>query len=112
MSITKSYNKHNGTYYAYETTYVWDESAQKKGQKRRCIGNCKPGTDEVIPNGKLGRRIVGPGPDNDDTAAIKDAAARAVSALEKMEQSLSSLLSDARELRESLSEMAGAGRKG
>ena len=55
MSITRSYNKHTGTYYAYETTYVWDESQQKKVQKKRCIGQYDPETDEIIPNGKRGR---------------------------------------------------------
>lgn len=55
MSITRSYNKHTDTYYAYETTYVWDEKAQKKVQKKRCIGKINPETDEIIPNGKRGR---------------------------------------------------------
>lgn len=55
MSITRSYNKHTGTYYAYETTYVWDESQQKKVQKKRCIGQYDPETNEIIPNGKRGR---------------------------------------------------------
>ena len=31
MTITRSYNKHTDTYYAYDTTYVWDEKTQKKG---------------------------------------------------------------------------------
>ena len=55
MSITRSYNKHTGRYYAYETTYEWDESQQKKVQKKRCIGQYDPETDEIIPNGKRGR---------------------------------------------------------
>lgn len=55
MSITKSFNKHNGTYYAYETTYVWDETLQKKRQKKQCIGKFDPETNEIIPNGKRGR---------------------------------------------------------
>ena len=55
MSITRSYNKHTDTYYAYDTTYIWDEKAQKKVQKKRCIGKIDPETDEVIPNGKRGR---------------------------------------------------------
>ena len=63
MSITRSYNKHTGTYYAYETTYVWDESQQKKVQKKRCIGQYDPETDEIIPNGKRGR------PRKEDTPA-------------------------------------------
>jgi hypothetical protein len=28
MSITRSLNKHNGIYYAYETTYEWNEEKQ------------------------------------------------------------------------------------
>lgn len=55
MSITKSYNKHTNTYYAYETSYEWDENKQKKIQKKRCIGQFDPETGEVIPNGKVGR---------------------------------------------------------
>ena len=55
MSITRSYNKHTNTYYAYETTYEWDEKAQKKVQKKQCIGKFDPVTDKVIPTGKRGR---------------------------------------------------------
>jgi len=55
MSITKSYNKHTGVYYAYDTTYEWDEERQKKVQHKRCIGKFDPITGEVIPNGKVGR---------------------------------------------------------
>ena len=57
MSITKSYNKYNNTYYAYETSYEWDESKKKKVQKRRCIGQFDPVTGEVIPNGRAGRPV-------------------------------------------------------
>lgn len=55
MSITKSYNKHTDTYYAYDTTYVWDEKSQRKVQKKVCIGKYDPETGEVIPNAKRGR---------------------------------------------------------
>lgn len=55
MSITKSYNKHTNTYYAYETTYEWSEEKQKKVQRKRCIGQFDPDTGEVIPNGSVGR---------------------------------------------------------
>lgn len=55
MSITKSYNKHTNTYYAYETTYEWDDTRQKKVQRKRCIGQFDPDTGEIIPNGKVGR---------------------------------------------------------
>ena len=55
MSITKSYNKQTGIYYAYETTYEWSDEKQKKVQRKRCIGQFDPQTGEVIPNGKVGR---------------------------------------------------------
>lgn len=55
MSITKSYNKHNNTYYAYETEYVFDETKQRKVQRRRCIGKYDPETNKIIPTGKRGR---------------------------------------------------------
>ena len=55
MSITKSYNKHTDTYYAYDTSYVWDEKLQKKVQKKVCIGKFDPQTGKVIPNAKRGR---------------------------------------------------------
>ncbi len=55
MSITKSYNKHTNTYYAYETTYEWDDTKQKKVQRKHCIGQFDPDTGEIIPNGKVGR---------------------------------------------------------
>ena len=55
MSITKSYNKHTDTYYAYDTTYVWDDDLQKKVQKRVCVGKYDPVTGEIIPNAGRGR---------------------------------------------------------
>ena len=55
MSITRSYNKHTDTYYAYDTTYEWDEKLQKKVQHKKCIGKIDPETNEVIPTGKRGR---------------------------------------------------------
>ena len=55
MSITKSYNKYTDTYYAYKTTYEWDEKSQRKVQKKVCIGKYDPETGEVIPNGRRGR---------------------------------------------------------
>ena len=55
MSITRSYNRHTNTYYAYETEYVFDEAKQKKVPKRRCVG--KYDSDgNIIPNGNRGRR--------------------------------------------------------
>ncbi len=55
MSITRSYNKHNGIWYAYDTTYIWDETQKKKVQKKKCIGQFDPETGEVIANGGRGR---------------------------------------------------------
>lgn len=55
MSITKSYNKQTGIYYAYETTYEWSDEKQKKVQRKRCVGQFDPETGKVIPNGKVGR---------------------------------------------------------
>ena len=57
MSITRSYNKHTDTYYAYDTTYEWDEKLQKKVQRKKCIGKYDSATGEVIPNGRRGRPI-------------------------------------------------------
>ena len=57
MSITRSYNKHTDTYYAYDTTYEWDEKLQKKVQRKKCIGKYDPETGEVIPNGRRGRPV-------------------------------------------------------
>ena len=54
MSITRSYNRHNNTYYAYETEYVFDEEKQKKVAKRHCIGKFDS-NGNVIPNGRRGR---------------------------------------------------------
>ena len=55
MSITRSYNKHTDTYYAYDTTYVWDEERQKKIQRRKCIGKYDNNTGELIPTERRGR---------------------------------------------------------
>ena len=56
MGITRSYNKNNGVYYAYETTYEWSDEKQKKVQRKHCIGQFVPGTDEIIPNGPRGKK--------------------------------------------------------
>lgn len=55
MSITRSYNKHNNTYYVYDTQYVWSEEKQKKVPKRTCIGKWDPESNQVIPTGSEGR---------------------------------------------------------
>ncbi len=56
MSITRSYNKHNGVTYAYETTYEWSEEKQKYIQKKHCIGHFVPGTNNIVPNGPRGKQ--------------------------------------------------------
>ena len=55
MTITKSYNRHTNTWYAYDTTYVFDETKNKKVQKRKCIGKYDPVTDCIIETGRRGR---------------------------------------------------------
>ena len=57
MSITRSYNKHTGIYYAYSTTYEWSDQLQKKVQHKRCIGKYDPETGEIVPTGKRGRPV-------------------------------------------------------
>lgn len=48
MAVSKSYNRNTNTWYAYETEYIWDETRQKKVQKRKCIGKINPETNEII----------------------------------------------------------------
>ena len=60
MSVTKSYNKHNNTYYAYDTRYEWDEAQQKRIQIKRCIGKFDPVTGDIIPTGKRGKKSTSP----------------------------------------------------
>lgn len=55
MSITKSFNRRTNTWYAYETNYVWDETLQKKIQKRKCIGKFDPESNQIVKNGPRGR---------------------------------------------------------
>ena len=55
LSITKSYNKKLGIYYAYETEYLWDESLKRKVQKKKIIGHFDPATGKIVPNKKRGR---------------------------------------------------------
>ena len=109
MSITKSFNKHTGTYYAYETTYIWDDALQKKVQKKQCIGKFDPETNEIIPTGKRGRPSkpsAGPAvPKDARPAEVADAAVSIIPAIEKLssrlisvEGTLSSLSSEIRSL--------------
>ena len=39
MSITKSYNKNNGIYYAYDTRYEWDECILSSKFPKSCNQN-------------------------------------------------------------------------
>lgn len=107
MGITRSFNKQNGVYYAYETTYEWSEEKQKKVQKKRCIGQFIPGTDEVIPNGPRGRKSKGGTPvivqASADAAApnyanIIQALNKIHSKLDALEQSLDTLSAATHEL--------------
>jgi hypothetical protein len=60
MSVTKSYNKNNNTYYVYDTQYEWDEVQQKRVQIKRCIGKFDPVTGDIIPTGKRGKKSTAP----------------------------------------------------
>lgn len=66
MSITRSYNRRTNTWYAYETNYVWDESRQKKVQKRKCIGKFDS-NNKIIKNGSRGRPRLTPESLSDNT---------------------------------------------
>lgn len=73
MSITKSYNKHTNTYYAYDTSYIWDDKLQKKIQKKTCIGKFDPETGEIIPTARRGRPSGKPGiAENNNTLSAND----------------------------------------
>lgn len=56
MSITRSFNKHTNTYYAYDTIYEWSEELQKNVQRKKCIGQYDS-EGNVVPNGKRGRPV-------------------------------------------------------
>ena len=108
MSITKSYNKHTDTYYAYDTTYVWSEEHQKKVQRKVCIGQYdKDGN--IIPNAKRGRpsRKVLTSKNTDrstqpqslnDSEEISNAITEILSEIHQVEMSLGNLTSKSREL--------------
>ena len=105
MSITKSFNKHTNTWYAYDTTYVFDEKLGRKVQKRKCIGKFDPATGEIVKNGSRGRRKITP------EAAAASAAARSKEKFDRLlvlrklssfEKLLDSLSSEIRELKAQL----------
>lgn len=118
MSITKSYNKYSNTYYAYETSYEWDESKQKKVQKRRCIGQFDPTTGEVIPNGKAGRPVkpfehmpepnkIGQSTSNAAAPVqVKPDLGKLISSIEAIENSYSTLASQYHDLSEQLRQLS------
>ena len=114
MAITSSFNKRTGTRYAYETTYEWDEAAQRKVQRRRCVGHFDPETGEVVPNGGRGRprsggraeaapppREPGGGPLPPDAAALASLSER----LAALEASCSSLAEEAHSMNEQVMAM-------
>jgi hypothetical protein len=109
MSITKSYNKHTDTYYAYDTTYIWSEEHQKKIQKKVCIGKYDE-AGNIIPNAKRGRpprKVPASIKEADstnksycikDTEEINHAVTEILSEIHQMEKSLNDLTSKSREL--------------
>ena len=104
MSITKSYNKHTNTYYAYETSYIWSEEHQKKIQKKVCIGQYDE-AGNIIPNAKRGRpsRKV-------STTIIKesDSTNQPYSILDREEvnQAVTDILTEIHQIEKSLNELA------
>ena len=114
MSITRSYNKYTDTYYAYDTTYVWDEKAQKKVQKKKCIGKYDPNTGEIIPTGKRGRPskqtiektnpVIFPQPSNGLSKLISKAEG-IYNTLDAAEALVAKTAEDIKELRMSLDEL-------
>ena len=67
MSISRAYNHKLGVCYAYETTYEWSDEEQKNVAVRKCIGHFDPVTDEIVPNGKRGRKSVYPRNEQSET---------------------------------------------
>lgn len=102
MSITKSYNKHTDTYYAYETTYVWSEEQQKKVQKKVCIGQYDK-AGNIIPNAKRGR----PSRKTSFTLkeAVNDNASHCLADTEEIHQAVTEILSEIHQLEKSLNDL-------
>lgn len=103
MSITKSYNKHTDTYYAYDTTYIWSEDKQKKVQKKVCIGQYdKEGN--IIPNARRGR------PSRNISSSIREAdpteQAYHLSDMGEISQAVADILSEIYQTEKSLGSLA------
>ena len=101
MSITRSYNKHTDTYYAYDTTYVWSEEHQKKIQKKVCIGQFdKEGN--IIPNAKRGR------PSREELSSIKSDSTNQIQLIDDTEEishAVTEILSEIHQVEKSLSDL-------
>lgn len=106
MTITKSYNKHTNTWYAYDTTYVFDETKNKKVQKRKCIGKYDPVTDSIIDTGRRGRpqRVVDPqSVKTSNSAVLSSSEIEAIlKKIGSIEKGITELQSEVRELKDFL----------
>lgn len=87
MAITRSYNRSTNTHYAYETTYEWDESKQRKVQRKRCIGHFDPITGDLVPNGKIGR----PNVETDETEGLKKGMSSLMTSIKRIDSLLKQL---------------------
>ena len=108
MSITKSYNKHTDTYYAYDTTYIWSEELQKKIQKKVCIGHYDE-AGNIIPNAKRGR------PSRNVPSGIKEVnstnQAHRLEDMEEINHAVTEILSEIHQIEKSLNELASKSRE-
>lgn len=102
MSITKSYNKHTDTYYAYDTTYVWDEKLQKKVQKKVCVGKYDPDTGNIIPNAKRGR----PSKQTENKAMTSSIVKDSHAVSYEVANEISEIVSEMQQVRSSLNELS------
>ena len=101
MSITKSYNKHTDTYYAYDTSYIWSEEQQKKIQKKVCIGQYDK-SGNIVPNARRGR------PSRKAPSSNKVEAAKQSSGLidaDEARQVITEALSEIRHIEKSLDDL-------
>lgn len=108
MSITRSYNKHTGIWYAYDTTYTWDEVQKKKVQQKKCIGKFDSETGEVIPNGGRGRPRNKTEPEVKQTTIEIPPANADIDSMQKTMMGISSRLSDIDKMYRNLEEAVNA----